>query len=67
MSCALLSTNPSLGGRFGYFLFFSLREGEGGVRGAGEGGGGDGVFIENPRGGGGLQDGKGRGRRVISK
>ena len=49
-----------LGGRFGYFLFFLLGEGEGGVRGAGREGGS--VFIENPGGGGwGFQDGRGRG------
>ena len=29
---------PLLGGRFGYFLFFLVGEGEGGVRGAGWGG-----------------------------
>ena len=34
----------------GIFYFFSLGEGEEGVPGAGEGGGG--VFIEYPRGGG---------------
>ena len=51
--CSVLIIVPpslKLGGRFGYFLFFSARarEGEGRVRGAG----GRGGFIENPKGGG---------------
>ena len=57
-----------LGGRFGYFIFFSAR----GSRGKGEseasGGGGGGKFIENPRKGGGgvLQEGEGlRGREGV--
>ena len=42
-----------LGGRFGYFLFFLLGEGEGGAQ--APGGGGGSVFIENPtREGGGF-------------
>ena len=41
-----------LGGRFGYFLFFLLEGGEGGVRGHWEGGGR--LLIENPRRGGGV-------------
>ena len=36
-----LKSEHSLGGRFGYFLFFLLGGGEGGVRGAGGVGGGD--------------------------
>ena len=36
-----------------YFYFFLLWGGEGGVRGAGKGGGGVRLFIENPRRGGG--------------
>ena len=47
-----------LGGRFGYFIFLLLGEGEGEVRGAGRGG--VLVFIENPLGGG-LQEGESRG------
>ena len=41
------------------FYFFLLGEGEWGVRGAERGG--DRFLIENPSGGGGLQDGRGRG------
>ena len=52
-----------LGGRFGYFLYFSAR---GGVRGSSrrqECGGGVRCFSENPRRGGGFQEGEGpRGR-----
>ena len=49
-----------------FFFFFLLGEGEGGIRGAGEGGGWR-LFIENPRRGGGLpgrwgQGGDGAGR-----
>ena len=44
-----------LGGRFGYFLFFSAREGESEAPGGGE------IFIENPRGEGGLPAGGGPG------
>ena len=46
----------SLGGRFGYFLFFLLGEGGRGVRGRREGGGS--IFHCKSRGGG-LQEGKG--------
>ena len=46
-----------LGGHFGYFLFFLLGEGEGGVRGARKGGG-DRFSIENPRRGGVSQRGR---------
>ena len=51
-----------LGGRFGYFLFFSAWGGGRGVRGVGRG-----IFIENPRRGGGvLQEGEGpRGREGV--
>ena len=38
-----------LGGRFGYFLYFSARGGKGESK--APGGGGVGVFIENSRGG----------------
>ena len=55
----------SLGGRFGYFLFFPLGGGAGEVRGARKGRGR--FFIENPRGGGGSPtregaEGRGAGR-----
>ena len=43
-----------LGGRFRYFLFFSAREGEGGVRGARRG-------VGSVFGGGGLQEEEGPG------
>ena len=46
------------------FYFFLLGEGEGRVRGAGRGGGL--IFIENPRRGGGLQEGRGRGAGRVS-
>ena len=54
-----------LGGRFGYFLFFLLWEGEGGVRGAGRQGGS--VFLlKIPGGGGSPEDGRGpRGREGV--
>ena len=45
------SFNSKLGGRFGYSLFFSAREGEGSPRPLGGRGGGR-FFIENLRGGG---------------
>ena len=53
-----------LGGRFGYFLFFSARGGEGGVRGDREAGG---RFFENPRGGGVYQEGVGGGREGVCR
>ena len=43
------------------FFIFSGREGEGGVRGAGSGGGSGSLFIENPRRGAGVQEGEGPG------
>ena len=46
-----------LGGRFGYFLFFLLRKGQGGVRGTGRGG--CRFNLKIPGGGGGLQEGEG--------
>ena len=50
----------NLGGRFEYFLFFLVGEGEGGVRGLGKGGGS--IFIGSPRRGGGVFSRRGRGR-----
>ena len=47
------SMTALLAGHLGYFLFFLLREGERGVRGAGRGGG-DRFFIEIPGRGGGA-------------
>ena len=58
---AFAGQNAKLGGRFGYFLFFLLGEGEGGVRGARRGGGGDRFFIENPTRGGGFPGDEGPG------
>ena len=59
----MVSDYEKLGGRFGYFLFFSAR---GGGRGSPrhQEGGGDPFFIENPkRGGGGVfRRGRGAGR-----
>ena len=54
---------PFLGGRFGYFynFFLPLGEGEGGVRGDRQGGGGVPAFIENPRRGS-PREGRGGGR-----
>ena len=46
------------------FLVDVLGEAEGGVRGAGSGGGR--LFMENPRKGGGLQKGRGRGAGSVS-
>ena len=48
-------------GRFGYFYFFLLGEGEGGVRGAGREGGGR-LLLENPRRG---VSRRGRGREGV--
>ena len=48
-----------LGGRFEYFYFFLLGEGEGGVRGAGRGGGGS-ICYWKCQEGGGLPVGEGR-------
>ena len=63
---ALEPSNALLLGRFGYFYFFCSGR-EGGVRGAGRGGGGGRFFIDNSkRGGGGLQDGRGRGAGRVS-
>ena len=52
-----------LGGRFGYFLFFSARGGGRGSPGRRERGGS--IFIENPRRGG-LQEGRGQGAGRVS-
>ena len=57
MVCVLLLALENLGGRFDILYFFLL----GGVRGARSGGGGDRIFIENPRRGGVSRRGKGRG------
>ena len=51
-----------LGGRFGYFIFFSARGGERGSSRRRGGGGGGQVFIENPRRGGEAGRGRGAGR-----
>ena len=51
--------SPFLGGRFGYFLFFSARGGGGGSSRRQERGGGR-FLIENPRRGGGVSR-RGRG------
>ena len=48
----LMENKLLLGGRFGYFLFFLLGEGEGGVSSRRQEGGGS-IFIGNPRKGGG--------------
>ena len=47
--CSLPDKKLSLGGHFGYILFFLLGEGEGGVRGAG--GGGDNLLLKIQGGG----------------
>ena len=55
-----------LGGRFGYFLFFLLGEGEGGVRGVGRDGGGRFLLKSQEGGGGVLLEGEGpRGREGV--
>ena len=46
---------------FGYFIFFLLGEGEGGVLGAGRGSGGSVVHSKSQEGGGGVQYRRGRG------
>ena len=58
---------PHLGGRFGYFIFFLLRGGKGGVQGDREGGRSQ-FFIENPMRGGFSQEGVegGEGARRVS-
>ena len=53
-----LPPTQNLGGRFGYFLFLLLGEGEGGSPRCQRRGGGS-VLIENPRRRGGLQDWEG--------
>ena len=63
---AAVPANTCLGGRFGYFHFLLLGEGEGGVRGVGRGEGR--FFIENSQGGfpgGGGAEGAGRCLRQI--
>ena len=53
-----------LGGRFGYFLFFSPREGEGGSEAPGRGGIGP-FYLKIP-GGGGVPGGGGGGLKCFS-
>ena len=57
----LSESKEFLGGRFGYFLFFLLGEGEGGVRGARRGVGGIGSLLKIPGGGGVFQEQEGPG------
>ena len=65
ISSEISQQKGKLGGHFEYFLFFSAREGEGGVRDRARGGGGGRFFIEKSQEAG-LQEGEGpRGRKGV--